>query len=75
MIKVTIERGSPNEHVITYHGDGNEVPGAKSGDFLVQVLLKDHKSYKRVGADLILDMEITLKEALIGKELVYLRFH
>lgn len=65
-IDVSIEAGCPTDHVIKFNGGGNELPGAEAGDLLIKVSVRKHKVYTRSGADLILEKEITLKQALLG---------
>lgn len=65
-VEVCIEPGCPSDHIIKFNGEGNEFPGAEAGDLLVKVSVKKHKLYTRSGADLILEKEITLKQALLG---------
>jgi len=52
------------------HGEGNEVPEAEAGDVIVQVKLTPHKNFIRKGADLVIEKEIPLIQALTGVEFV-----
>lgn len=61
-----MEAGCPSDHIIKFNGEGNELPGAEAGDLLIKVTVKKHKLYTRSGADLVLEKEITLKQALLG---------
>lgn len=61
-----MEAGCPSDHIIKFNGEGNELPGAEAGDLLIKVTVKKHKLYSRSGADLVLEKEITLKQALLG---------
>ena len=65
-IDISIEQGTPTDHVIKFNCEGNEIPGAEAGDLLIKVSIKKHKIYTRNGADLFFDKEITLKQALLG---------
>lgn len=65
-VDVSIEPGCPSGHTITYRGEGNEIPGAEAGDLEINVTVKKHKVFTREGADLTLEKEITLKQALLG---------
>lgn len=65
-IDVSVEAGTPTDHVIKFNGEGNELPGAEAGDLLIKVSVKKHKLYTRNGADLVYEKEITLKQALLG---------
>lgn len=65
-VDVSIEQGCPTDFVIKFNGEGNEIPDAEAGDLLIRVKVKKHKLYQRSGADLIIEKEITLKQALLG---------
>jgi len=69
-LKVEVDKGAPNGEKYTVHGEGDEIPGAEAGDVIVQIKEKPHKVFKRKGADLIMEKEITLLEALTGLEFV-----
>jgi len=69
-LKVEVDKGAPNGEKYTIHGEGDEIPGAEAGDVIVQIKEKPHKVFKRKGADLIMEKEITLLEALTGLEFV-----
>jgi DnaJ family protein A protein 2 len=65
-LEVAIEPGIPNEHMIQFHGDGDEVPGALAGDLYIKVLIEPHKTFERKGADLYYKKKVSLYEALTG---------
>ena len=65
-VQVSIEAGTPSDHVIKISGEGEEHPDAQAGDLEVHVRLQKHKTFERKGADLFLEKKITLKEALLG---------
>lgn len=65
-MEVPIDKGCPNEKVILFPGEGNEVPGAMAGDLHVRVNIKAHPVFERKGADLFMNKKITLLEALTG---------
>lgn len=65
-LEVAIEPGIPNEHMIQFHGDGDEIPGAMAGDLYIKVLIEPHKTFERKGADLHYKKKISLYEALTG---------
>lgn len=46
------------------------MPDAEPGDVIVQIKQKPHKNFHRKGADLIMEKEITLVEALTGVDFV-----
>lgn len=71
IIEVTIDKGAPHGEKYTFHGEGDEFPGADTGDVVVVVDLQDHKLFKRKGADLLFEKKITLAEALTGVDFTF----
>ena len=71
ILEVTIDKGSPNGDKYTFHGEGDEFPGAETGDVIVIVDLAEHKQFKRKGADLLFEKKITLVEALTGVDFTF----
>ena len=69
-LTVEVDKGAPNEERCTKHGEGDEVPEAEAGDVIVVLTEKKHKLFKRKGADLFMEKEITLIEALTGLDFV-----
>jgi len=65
-IEVPIEQGAPNEHHVTFTGEGDELPGAMAGDLVVRLLIEKHPVFDRKGADLFIKKKISLYEALTG---------
>lgn len=66
IIEVNIDKGSPNGCVYTFHGEADEYPGQEPGDVLIICQEKPHKTFKRKGADIMMEKTITLYEALTG---------
>eukprot|EP00344_Euplotes_crassus_P007162 CAMPEP_0196994280 /NCGR_PEP_ID=MMETSP1380-20130617/591_1 /TAXON_ID=5936 /ORGANISM="Euplotes crassus, Strain CT5" /LENGTH=415 /DNA_ID=CAMNT_0042409609 /DNA_START=10 /DNA_END=1257 /DNA_ORIENTATION=+ len=71
IIEVTIDKGSPHGDKYVFHGEGDEFPGAETGDVVVVVDLQEHKTFKRRGADLLFEKKITLAEALTGVDFTF----
>ena len=69
-LMVEIDKGAPNGERYTKHGEGDEVPEAEAGDVIIIIQEKKHKLFKRKGADLYLEKEITLIEALTGLDFI-----
>jgi DnaJ family protein A protein 2 len=61
-----IDKGSPSGEQFTLHGEGDCVPDVEPGDVIVVIKVKEHPVFKRKGADLMIEKEITLLEALTG---------
>ncbi len=61
-----IEQGMDSGSEIKFPRMSEQTPGQIPGDIILIVKQKPHKKFKRKGNDLHMDMEITLKEALLG---------
>lgn len=66
VLDVFVEKGAPDGHKITLHGKADEQAGCEPGDVVVVVKQQDHPRFLRKGADLFLEQEISLGEALTG---------
>lgn len=69
-LTVTIDKGTPHGEAQTFHGEANHIPDTEPGDFVVKMRELPHKIFKRKGADLIIEKEISLLEALTGASFV-----
>jgi len=65
-MEVPIEVGAPSEHHVSFNGEGNEMPGAMAGDFIVKFNVEPSSRFERKGADLYFKKKISLYEALTG---------
>ena len=66
LLTVYIDKGMKNNQKIVFAGDSDEAPGMEPGDIIFVLAEKPHSVFKRSGADLIMEMNITLVEALSG---------
>jgi DnaJ homolog subfamily A member 2 len=66
IIEAEIDKGAPNNQQYTFHGEADEFPGVEPGDVVIIVQEQPHKRFKRKGADLLIEKEITLLQALTG---------
>merc|ERR1712176_170091 len=66
---VHVQKGSPDGHRIVFTGKADELPQADTGDVVFTLKEKDHKDFKRRGADLFVERRISLSEALCGFQL------
>jgi len=70
VIKVNIPPGVSNGNYIPLHGQGNAgVRGGSAGDLIVLIEEAHHKHFTREEDDIILDITISLTEAVLGTEL------
>ena len=65
-LKVEVDKGAPNGEQYTIHGEGDEVPDVEAGDVIIKINEKPHPIFKRKGADLFMEREVNLLEALTG---------
>lgn len=70
VIECVIDKGSPNGEKYVFHGESDEHPDKEPGDVIIIVDEQQHKTFKRKGADLFMEKEITLLEALTGVDFV-----
>lgn len=66
VLEVNIEKGMSHGQKIKFSGEADEIPGTLPGDVIIVVQQKEHETFKRKGADLVVMMEVSLTEALCG---------
>lgn len=66
VLEVNIEKGMVHGQKIRFAGEADEIPGTLPGDVIIVVQEKEHETFKRKGADLAVDIELSLSEALCG---------
>ena len=65
-IKVSIPSGISDGEMIRMNGAGEAVSGGVSGDLYIKVYVKKHKTIRKEGAHLIMDLNVKLTDALLG---------
>ena len=65
-VHVTIPAGIENGEMIRMPGKGEAVKGGAAGDLYVKVHVKAHPTFRRDGANLIMDLPVKLTDALLG---------
>jgi len=70
VIEAQIDKGAPNAEKYVFHGEADEFPGIEPGDVVIAVEEQPHSVFKRKGADLMIEKEISLVEALTGYSFV-----
>ena len=68
-LQVEVDKGSPDGEQFTLHGEGDCVPDVEAGDVIAVIKIKEHKLFKRKGADLLIEKQISLLEALTGLDM------
>jgi DnaJ-class molecular chaperone len=66
VLEAVIDKGSPHGEKYIFHGESDEHPDKEPGDVVIVVDEQPHKVFKRKGADLLMEKEITLLESLAG---------
>lgn len=70
VLECQVDKGAPNGQKYVFHGESDEYPDREPGDVLILVEEQPHKVFQRKGADLLMEKEITLLEALTGVNFV-----
>jgi len=68
-IKVKIPAGVDNGNRIKVSHEGEEIKNGNPGDLYLFLHVKTHKFFKREGDDLILEMPISISQAVLGSEI------
>jgi len=66
VLEVHIEKGMTHNQKIVFEGEADEAPDTVPGDIVFVIQQKEHDTFKRKGADLYYEKELTLTEALCG---------
>lgn len=66
ILEVAIDKGMSNGQKIRFGGEADEIPGTVPGDVVIVVQEKEHEVFKRKGADLVVQIDLQLSEALCG---------
>lgn len=56
----------PDNHEIVFEREAEQAPNIIPGDVIVKLKTKKHATFTRRGDDLLMQLSITLKEALVG---------
>ena len=70
VLECTVDKGAPHGEKYFFHGESDEHPDKEPGDVIIIVNEQPHKVFKRKGADLLMEKEISLLEALTGVDFV-----
>merc|ERR1719261_1566346 len=69
VLEVHIQKGSPDNHKVVFREMADEHPDADTGDVVFVLKQQEHAVFKRKGADLYIERDISLVEALCGFEM------
>ena len=67
-MSIHIPAGVSDGNVMVMRGMAGDIPGAEPGDINVQIQMRPHSVFKRMGKDLIVNHTCSLSEALLGME-------
>jgi len=67
-INVKVPAGINHGEMIRLTGAGEAVPGGVPGDLYIKIHVTSNKDFHREGSNLIMDLDIKLTDALLGKE-------
>jgi len=65
-INIKVPAGIENGEMIRLSGRGEAVPGGVTGDLYIKIHVESHKTWKRDGYDLRMDLNIKLSDSLLG---------
>jgi DnaJ homolog subfamily A member 2 len=66
VLEVLVEKGMKHNQKITFRGMADEKPNMEPGNINFIVQEKEHETFKRKGADLLVSKNLSLNEALCG---------
>ena len=70
VLDLTVPEGVADGQTLRLKGKGSPGPrGSEVGDALVEIRVRPHAHFKRVGDDIALDLPITIDEAVIGAKI------
>jgi len=65
-LEIQIPVGSKHADQVVIRGRGHEIPQQANGDVVIMIRCSKHPLFTRVGADLMMNYTLSLKEALCG---------
>jgi len=68
ILEVNVDKGMKNGEKVVFFGMADEKPNMEAGDINFIVQEKEHDTFKRKGADLLISKTLSLNEALCGFE-------
>jgi len=65
-VKIKIPAGIDNGEMIRLSGAGEAVRGGASGDLYIKTHIKKHRTFRKEGNDLVMNLDVKLSDALLG---------
>ena len=70
VLDLTVPEGVADGQMLRLKGKGSPGPrGSEAGDALVEIRVRPHPHFKRVGDDIVLELPITIDEAVLGAKI------
>ena len=70
VLDITVPEGVADGQTLRLKGQGSPGPrGSEAGDALVEIKVRAHASFKRSGDDILLELPITIDEAVLGAKI------
>jgi DnaJ-class molecular chaperone len=70
VLDITVPEGVADGQTLRLKGQGSPSPrGSEAGDALVEIKVRAHASFKRSGDDILLELPITIDEAVLGAKI------
>lgn len=66
ILEVNIDKGMEDGQKIMFNGEGDQEPNIEPGDIVVVLDEQEHATFRRVGNDLSMRLDLTLVESLCG---------
>lgn len=68
-IKIKIPAGIDNGEMIRLSSAGEAVKGGQAGDLYIKTHVKKHKTFRKEGNDLVMNLDVKLSDALLGAKI------
>jgi DnaJ-class molecular chaperone len=70
VLDLTVPEGTVDGQLLRLKGKGQPGPrGTEAGDALIEIRVRPHLQFKRVGDDILLEVPITIDEAVLGAKI------
>ncbi len=66
ILECHVDKGMKDGQKITFRGEADQAPNTEPGDIVIVLDEQEHDTFKRNGSDLVMNIDITLVEALCG---------
>ena len=67
-LKVNFPAGVETGQVLTVRGEGDRAANGNAGSLMIVINVLPHKLFKRVGADLYVELPVTFEQAILGEK-------